>query len=175
MGRRGARGRRGNKTCYDCRRAAPPLATGDQRLAKKESSNMAAPKIDESRWPLVVVDWVGEVTFEEIDHHFDGMRALVERREPFVVVVDMKAVEGQTARHRQHGGQRLRELGDLASGVVIAAAHVVRSRLVRGALTAVYWIASPPFPTKVFTDRTDAEAWVLAQYGQTHGAPSPVS
>jgi hypothetical protein len=120
---------------------------------------MSVPKIDDSRWPLVTVDWVGHVTLEEIDTHFDEMAVLAGREGRFAVVVDMRDVTHQTAKHRRRAADKLETLSKVAEQSVICAAHVVGSSLELGVLTALYWLSSPPFETKVFTRRAAAEAW----------------
>ena len=121
---------------------------------------MAEPKIDDSRWPLVLVDWVGDVTLEEIDAHFEKMAMLTRRGRRFAVLVDMRGIEHQTAAHRQRGAEKLKSLAREAREAVVCTAHVVSSSIERGVLTAVYWLSAPPFETKVFTDRGAAQAWL---------------
>lgn len=117
------------------------------------------PIIDESEWPILVVRWPNELTLAEVDEHFEEMLALALRGGPIAVLVDMTGAGIPPAHHRQHAAKKLAEVyaesGDRIAGV----AHVIRSPLVRGVLTAVYWVSAPPFPKEVFGTRAEALDW----------------
>ena len=45
-------------------------------------------------------------------------------------------------------------------------ALVVRSSIQRGIITAINWVASPPYPIAAFKTEADAEAWLFTVYGR---------
>ena len=52
------------------------------------------------------------------------------------------------------------ELDAKAKGLVCASAVVTDSGLMRGVLTAVGWVHSPPYPLRPFASDVDARAWL---------------
>ncbi len=133
---------------------------------------MPIPTIDERQWPLIFVDWAGPVSLEEIDAHFDQMTALMGRGQRFAVVMDIQQVLAMPAEQRKRTAARLKELAPKGERTVICNAHIVRSSLAKGMLSAIYWIAPPPFPTKVFTDRAEAEAWARERMAADTAVPA---
>lgn len=46
----------------------------------------------------------------------------------------------------------------------LGSATIVKSAVVRGALTALYWLFEPPSPQAVVSDWAEAHAWALAKF-----------
>jgi hypothetical protein len=117
--------------------------------------------MDLGRWPVAVAVFPADVTPEGLDSHFDDIARLLDRGEPFAVAIDMRASAMATAKLRAQAARRLREAYRHANrDKLVAVAHVVDSALVRGLLTAVYWLAPPPFVTEVFPDQAAALLWL---------------
>ena len=49
----------------------------------------------------------------------------------------------------------------MTSRYVTRAAYIAPKQIVRGIITAIFWIQSPVYPHRVFGDRASAERWVL--------------
>ncbi len=135
---------------------------------------MAKPICDDRDWPLLRVKWPPEVNTEEIDAHFDEMLQYARRNEKFVVLVDARQGQSMDARARKRVAQRLEAIAQ--EGEVVATAFIASSSLARGVITALNWLFTPPFPSKVFTGSAAGEAWArerLAAAVAAGGAPRP--
>ena len=114
------------------------------------------PPIDISYWPVVVVDWPPVMTAEDVDAHFVEIRALASRTEALGIVVDMTLSGTPAAPLRRHAARQLEQSYAVAGRRIVGVAHVITSPLVRGMLSAVYWLSPPPFRTVVVGSRTEA-------------------
>jgi len=117
------------------------------------------PHIDLDQWPVVVVHWPSELSIDDVNAHFEEILDLASKRETVGIVVDMTASGMPPASLRRHAAQRLREVYGVAGRRVAGVAHVITSPLVRGLLTAVYWLSPPPFSTVVVKTRPEAIVW----------------
>lgn len=120
-------------------------------------------RIDESRFPLILISWSGQVSDAELASFFRAMDALADRaasaRQHYAVVSDGDADFGPVQRKliadwvAAMPAERAR--WDLGNFVVVASAWA------RGILTAVRWLT--PKLTKVFVFSTRAEALKAAE------------
>jgi hypothetical protein len=122
------------------------------------------PTIDLARWPVAVARFPRVTTVEGVDAHFREIAELLDRGECFAMVIDMLAVGIPPATIRAHAGKRLGETyhHELSKNLV-GVAHVIDAAFVRGVLTAVYWLAPPPFETAVFGAKDAAIDWAYAR------------
>ena len=81
------------------------------------------------------------------------------------LVLDASQVGPVSATVRRIAGQRLAEQKAQRRMYLAGEATVIRNVLIRGVLTAIYWLAPPGYPNKVFSDVSDAETWALEQLG----------
>ncbi|MCC6875151.1 MAG: hypothetical protein IT378_12660 [Sandaracinaceae bacterium] len=128
---------------------------------------MMLPTLNEDRWPIVIVRWPRELSGAEIDAHFAQIGALAQRRERFVVVLDMLESGTPSATQRAHAARELKALYPTLGSYVVGVAHVIASPLTRGLLTAVYWLAPPPFQTAIVATRADAVRWAESRLART--------
>jgi hypothetical protein len=130
--------------------APPPKTTPPPRIA-----------IDDSRWPLVVATWPAEqLSDEAFQEMLDHMGTFNLRREPYAVIHDARKATRPTPKQRAAAAARQAQDAPLTRRYIKAMALVVSSPLLAGVVTAITWIAPPPFPQKVFSSVEDAEAWV---------------
>lgn len=101
------------------------------------------PRLSEERWPIVIVRWPREIDGADIDAHFAEIGVLAQRRERFVVILDMLESGTPSATHRAHAARQLKELYPVLGPYVVGVAHVIASPLTRGLLTAVYRRSRP--------------------------------
>jgi hypothetical protein len=133
------------------------LAVEDTGLNKDASSR---PTYDASEWPIFIVTLPrAPMSASEFQEHLDRCGEPYERGEPFCMLitgdhppfsaVQRKAVADAMKKHdRRH------------PGLMMGCAIVNRSVLVRGIITAVTWLAPPPYPLDVFADLPKAKAWL---------------
>ena len=116
--------------------------------------------VDEGRWPLVVVCWpAGPVTDAEIEELLRALSRYYGRSH--AVLHDGVRSTGLTANQRRRMAQHAATHDEEVRRWVLASAAVVTSAVVRGLITAVQWVAPSPCPFKAFSERAEAEEWLL--------------
>jgi len=139
------------------------------------SWNVGEITTDVSRWPVVVVRAPATVSDEEMAEHlafFEGK--VYARREPFVTVLDLRFCEKITPRQRSImiGSMKRNEEMTQCRGC----AMVFDSMLLRGILTAMFWVRKPAYPTRVFSKVVEAFDWaeaLMVRSGRSSSSPSP--
>ena len=114
--------------------------------------------------PLYVMRFPSQTTDQEL-------RGLIEAREHWARecrhthawLVDLSAVEKVPASQRRMFGEHLREMRPCDIRYNAGSGIVVGSPIVRGILTAVFWITPPEFPHSVHKYVDDARDWCRAQ------------
>jgi len=113
-----------------------------------------------------------EYTFEELDAALTSMeesyRLLLSGSDPVrpSLLVDISAVKSSSARNRQRIAHSQKHLAAVMRSRVIAQAYVAPTALIRGALTAVFWLDSPPWPVQVFGVQAQALEWLQLRMGE---------
>jgi len=114
---------------------------------------------DRRAMPLVMVTFPAhEVTDDDVRQFVEEQRALLHSGERYFSVTDASRAVALTARHRKTMGDWLGEAEELSKERVVGQAIVISNPIVRGALTAVFWIRKPAVPTKLFGDVGEAVA-----------------
>jgi hypothetical protein len=90
---------------------------------------------------------------------FDGMRKA--RAAPFAIVLDLRRSSGLTPRQRKMITDRMNHTDAVAP--CVANALVFESAVLRGVLTALFWIRRPAYPCEVFRTLDDAIGWANAR------------
>ncbi|HET8936706.1 MAG TPA: STAS/SEC14 domain-containing protein [Polyangiales bacterium] len=119
--------------------------------------------IDRTQLPLLQLRYLGPFSDDELEaflSELDGVLQLPGRK---VCVIDLTHADPGSARQRQlQAAWIIRNEQELARQ--FAAAAIVTDRaIIRGTVTAVFWIRPLPFPTRVVATVESADAW-LAQY-----------
>lgn len=97
--------------------------------------------IDESRFPIVVLELRGELTDGDFSEMFRAIEEILARGERFVLVTDLRRMSAvANARQRQDMIERAAELERKYPDVRVASVRIIQSRLVRGGLTAFNWV-----------------------------------
>jgi hypothetical protein len=132
-------------------------------------------RVDSSRFPLLIVEWRGAITDQELSDFFASMDALADRaantRQHYAVLSDGEASFSAVQRHRIAawiaGFPALRKHWDRGNYVVIASA------VGRGVLTAIKWVAPALTNVYVFASREEAEQAALQAMamGEQEAAP----
>jgi len=121
-----------------------------------------SPAYDASEWPLFVVTMppvpLGADGFRA---HLEGCRAPYRRMQPFVMLINMGRHPPLDADQRRAVSHAIKAYNERYPGLHRALAIVVRSRLERGIVTAISWVAKPPYPFAAFETVDEAKAWLL--------------
>ena len=120
---------------------------------------MAAPRVSDVDWPILLVEWA-DASVREIEAHFVEMRACVASHEGFfAVVVDAGTTSwinaGLRARTAKSVDAATAEFEHRLCGV----AYVAPSSVLRGLVTAIHWLVPPRVPITIVADRREAFRW----------------
>lgn len=126
---------------------------------------------DLKRWPAVLVRPPETVSDDDLreylrcfDHDVIGMG------EPYGIVLDLRTTKSITPSQRQILTDSMASHSD--ADMCRGTAMVFESRLLRGILTAIFWVRRPAYPTRVFTSTLDAWAWMEELFPEEEeGAP----
>jgi hypothetical protein len=86
--------------------------------------------------------------------------------EPVAWVVDLTRLTSVDARHRKAFADHLERFRPFDERWTAASAIVASNPWLRGLVTAVFWLAPPKFPNRVFADRDQAILWALSKLEQ---------
>jgi hypothetical protein len=121
---------------------------------------MPSSLISLEEWPLVIVTFLKSTTSEEYDRYIREIEQIRRRREPWAYILHARNTGPMTAAHRQAYTASARRAADLIRQYLRCAAFVFTNPIVRGCLTAVQWLAPPPYPWKIAGTMEEARAWV---------------
>lgn len=106
---------------------------------------------DTRRFPFVFLRFDAErATNDDIRELIDGQRAIMHRRERFVIIVDASRPTYSTSQQRRMYGDWLREADALSRRYCAGVAVVIVNPLMRAALHGVLWFFTPPVQVEVF-------------------------
>ncbi len=128
--------------------SSPPATSGRHVL-----------EYDESRFPLVLVRPRGKATDAEVEALLAAFKRPLNRREKYVEIFDGTHADPGSPTQRRRIADWMRAHTSLISTYSLGTAIVIPSALVRGALTAVFWIQPMPCPYTVVSTMAEAEAW----------------
>ena len=119
------------------------------------------PPIDDSRWPLAVVQWSGDIEDATLNAFLVQMDAWLARGERFGLLIDSREARGMSPEQRARLLSHMKSHAALTSQLLVQAI-VLRSLLQRTLFYGVNLIFPNPFPSKVFADVAPAESWLLS-------------
>lgn len=116
--------------------------------------------VDSSEWPFVRVTYVDSVDDDAFERYVQEQAALLERREPYVILFDARRSGMPTAKQRQRMARYMKENDSALRRYCRRGAFVIESPLIRGALTAILWLQPLPFAHEVFATVEEAERFL---------------
>jgi hypothetical protein len=116
--------------------------------------------VDDSAWPLLRVMLPPTQSDADVLEYLELLRSYRSRRQPYAILLDTSRSLGFSATQRKLQGEYIREGRAVTKITLRAIAFVADSALRRGALTAIFWIATPPAPHQIFARAADAEVWL---------------
>ena len=128
--------------------------------------------IDESRAPLYLLKFPTSTTDEELIACCEAREVWAERvRYPVAWVVDLSRIRTVTARQRQIFGAHLGRMERHNLAYNRGASLIVPSAVLRGMVTAAFWLRPPRFPHRMFASRAEGLRWAAEQLrvGHAHG------
>lgn len=116
-------------------------------------------RLDISQLPLATVRWEGVCSDEEVSAYLTEMTALVKRPGRRALVYDAREAALPTATQRSLQGNWLKEHQLRIRANTVGTAFVIQSAIVRGGLTAVFWIQGLSSEHLVCATLGEALAW----------------
>jgi hypothetical protein len=123
----------------------------------------ASIEVDETRFPLVVVTFVGVATDAEFEAYLERMSDVMARREVTATVLDASRAGPTPPKQRARQADWIKANADVLRRYSAGSAFVITSPLIRGLLTAILWLAPMPQAHDVFSSRAAAEQWAVAR------------
>ena len=117
-------------------------------------------RIDARQWPLVVWEQPERPTSDAVT--VQALACLKElwegtpRGEKSFMVTDLSRARGSTANSRKIAAEFMAQNGELQKRASLGGALIVTSSVMRGVITAVFWIRPPSQPTKIASTRDEA-------------------
>jgi hypothetical protein len=129
-----------------------------------------------ARWSALVKPPDGPISDLELQELLETFRdEVLKRKGRYVTVVDLRGSPGITATQRKRLSGYIRETE--AQGVpCCGTALVFDSSVLRGVLTAIFWLKQPAHPVQVFATVEEAIRWAhQAIAGESPGSRRPGS
>lgn len=104
-------------------------------------------EVDTSAWPVVFITPRGAASDAQYLEMFRTIEGLWKREEKFLTITDTRFTSVGDARQRQLIGDWVKKNDELASKYSLGSIIILASALVRGAMTAINWIAQPRNPS----------------------------
>lgn len=120
-------------------------------------------------WPFVMSELPSRLDEAGLERFMAIHDGLLARQQPYVTLTDCTAIaEIPNAAVRRRIGEWNKKIEADIRRYNIATAIVISNGLVRGALTALQWLAPPPQPTEVVARPYEGARFLLQQM-QRHG------
>jgi hypothetical protein len=113
-------------------------------------------------WPILLVEFPEKRFADEdnralLDHLEALMNDALRTGEKLFFITDLTLMrEFAPALQRQYTGQWIKRTADLARATSVGGAQVTPSAVLRGIITAVFWIHPPPTPSVSVATRSEA-------------------
>jgi hypothetical protein len=119
--------------------------------------------IDDSRWPLRFVRFVGTPTPRQYEHYLETITASLRRRERYLSVTDLTRGDLPTAEQRHRQILWMQENEGLIREVVIGMAFVITSPIIRLSVSTVMHFKPLPVPYFITAQEREAVGWASAR------------
>jgi hypothetical protein len=122
--------------------------------------------VEREELPVLRLRFVEDYTDDELQEflcELDAVLALAGRK---VCIIDLNQATPATAKQRKLITDWIRDNDSVLSRDFSAAAIVTDSALIRGTVTAVFWIRPLPLPTHVAATMEEARDWLRPYLGK---------
>ncbi len=129
---------------------------------------IAHPWVDESEAPLYVLGYPPKATDEEVAVRHQEIATWYKKvNHPIAWVVDCANVIKAPATQRKIIAEHEKSIRPYSERFNVGVALVVGNSMVTGLLTAIYWLAPPPYAYKIFSEFELAKAWARERLVET--------
>lgn len=116
-------------------------------------------ELDDASFPLLLVRFGPDWTAQDFSGYLHWYLLRLQRRQRLAIVFDAVKARPPTALERRQQADFLREHEGLLRLYCTGAAFVISSTMIRGALTAIFWIQPPVYEYTVLPTVVEATAW----------------
>ncbi|WP_375766728.1 hypothetical protein NR798_34290 [Archangium gephyra] len=127
------------------------------------SASRCFSSVDDSYWPLLINRLEGEASNQEFDAYLAQSTRFLGRGQPHVLVVDLSRVGNLPSEQRQRLAEWLRQNEEPMQRMVLGAAYICPSALIRLGLSIIFHLKRPPFPYLLAAREGQAITWALSQ------------
>lgn len=128
-------------------------------------SEVATLLVNTSDWPVVVLTYAGRPSHPELEAHLDEIeQRVLKRKAPFVHVIDQRRGVMPDAVQRALIAKHQERMDAVYARFCLGEAYIVTPES-RAAMTAVFWLAKPPYPYTFVDTMPEARAWAEARIG----------
>jgi len=113
--------------------------------------------------PLIWIQFAGPVSEREFDVYLETLTRYVTRESTTLFIYDALQASVPSATQRQKQAAWLERYDAALRRNSGGSAFVISNPLIRGALTAIFWIRPTPAPYIVVATRAEAERWARGQ------------
>ena len=122
--------------------------------------------VERDALPIVRLKYVGLYSDAELERMLRELNAVLELPGKKVALLDLTKAKGASATQRQVQAQWIGTHDKQLRRDFVAAAIVADSAVIRGIVTAVFWIRPLPLPTEITQTIAKAEAWLAPHIAQ---------
>jgi hypothetical protein len=116
--------------------------------------------VDTSTLPLLKIRYDGPFSDEELERLFRALEGVLKRDGQMAAVIDLRTAVAPPANQRRAQGEWIHKNERKLGRKVMAAAIVTDSAIMRGVVTAIFWVRPLPCPTRVVPDLALAREWI---------------
>jgi hypothetical protein len=129
--------------------------------ANREGSGASVPlTIDTSELPLLRIAYLGDFSDGELEQFLAQLSVVVRRPGKKCGLIDLRGATNASARQRKRQARWIRDNVEVLERDVSAAVIVTDSAIMRGIVTAIFWIRPLPCPTQIEPTLVRGLAWI---------------
>ena len=117
-------------------------------------------RVDASSAPFVRIAYIGDYTDAELEAYLSILKRIIRLPSRKVGLIDCSEATVATPSQRRRTAEFIGEHEALLRRDFLACAIVLDSALLRGAVTAVFWLRPLPLPTEITGTVALAAAWL---------------
>lgn len=118
------------------------------------------PWLDVTHAPVYIARLPPKMLDSELEEYFFAVEKFFLNHDGrYALVTDTSFVQSATASQRRLVAESDIRLRDHDRQWCAGAGIVAKTALIRGAITAIYWISPPVYPYRVFSNLTEAVVW----------------
>jgi hypothetical protein len=124
-------------------------------------------RVETLHWPIILIDYpparvADPDFFQALVHVEQVLHAAVAEHQKTYVVTDITRVrEIPPATQRKYAADFVRRTAHVARAASLGTANVTPSSILRGIMTAVYWVSPSPTPTVFLATRREAYRYAI--------------